>query len=314
MIVKGLASIIPSLRIWSLRGYVMEKTPLPTRYYYSVWLRHMVKAYQSKLNTSPRVVAEFGPGDSLGVGLCALLSGAERYIALDVVKYSAVDHNLQILEELIELFKKKEPIPGNLEFPHVTPVLDSYNFPDYLFANSTFESLLSETRISQIRNALVTMRPDPCSEIQINYIVPWNNLDKPFENAADMILSQAVLEHVSDLSDTYETMDRLLKRGGYMSHCIDFRSHNLSTKWNGHWSYPDVVWRMIVGKRPFLLNREPMSTHRRLLILNNLSIVHGEQIHSTLEPSLKLRAKRFQNLSNDDLTTMVWFVQAQKQQ
>jgi hypothetical protein len=314
MIVKGLASIIPRLRIWSLRGYVMEKTPLPSRYYYSVWLRHLVKAYHSKLNTSPRVVAEIGPGDSLGVGFCALLSGADRYIALDVVKYSSIEHNLHILEELIELFKKREPVPDNHEFPHIIPTLDSYEFPDYLFLNNRLNFLLSAKRTSQIRSALTNADKDSNSGIGINFIVPWDKLDSSYEGVADLIISQASLEHISFLSSAYENMSRLLKHGGYMSHCIDFRSHNLSIKWNGHWSYPDIIWRLIVGKRPFLINREPISIHQRLLKKNNFSVIHSEKTSSASEPSPKYLARKFKNFSNDDLTTMIWFVQLQKQQ
>jgi hypothetical protein len=312
MIIKGLASIFPPLRIWSLRGYVMEKTPLPSRYYYSVWLRHLVKAYHAKLDTAPRVVAEFGPGDSLGVGFCALLSGADRYIALDVVKYSAIEHNLKILEELLDLFRKREPVPDNIEFPQIIPYLDSYDFPDYLFVNNRLNFLLSDKRIAQIRNALINAYSDFNSGIRIDFVVPWDKLDGSYESVADMIISQAVLEHVSNLSDAYENMNWLLKRDGYISHCIDFRSHALSKKWNGHWSYPDIVWKLIVGKRPFLLNREPISTHKRLLIKNDFSIILGEQTPASSEPSLKYRANKFKNLSNEDLTTMIWFVQAQK--
>ena len=46
------------------------------RYCYGVWLRHMKMAREAGLDTNPRVVAELGPGDSLGIGLAALLAGA----------------------------------------------------------------------------------------------------------------------------------------------------------------------------------------------------------------------------------------------
>ena len=43
--------------------------------------------------------------------------------------------------------------------------------------------------------------------------------------SVDMILSQAVMEHVEHLEQTYEAMRHWLKPGGLASHAIDFKSH-----------------------------------------------------------------------------------------
>jgi hypothetical protein len=79
-------------------------------------------ASNNGLNTYPKVVAELGPGDSLGIGLAALVSGAEKYFALDVVEYTNIERNLKIFDELVTLFKNKEDIPGEQEFPEVRPI------------------------------------------------------------------------------------------------------------------------------------------------------------------------------------------------
>ena len=79
---------------------------------YSVWLRHLVKLKEAGSKNIPKRIIELGPGDSLGVGLAALLSGSDQYTALDVHKYSDIKSNLKIFDELIELFKKREPIPN----------------------------------------------------------------------------------------------------------------------------------------------------------------------------------------------------------
>ncbi len=45
-------------------------------YCYRIWLRHLVLADRAGLPTHPKVAAEIGPGDSLGTGIMALLTGA----------------------------------------------------------------------------------------------------------------------------------------------------------------------------------------------------------------------------------------------
>ena len=46
-------------------------------------------AYKNGLLYQPTTISELGPGDSLGIGLAGLISCANRYYALDVVKFAA---------------------------------------------------------------------------------------------------------------------------------------------------------------------------------------------------------------------------------
>ena len=67
-----------------------------SRYCYSVWLRHLVMAYENKLTQGlPGIVAELGPGRSLGTLLAALISGAHTCYAFDVVQYFDRKRNLK---------------------------------------------------------------------------------------------------------------------------------------------------------------------------------------------------------------------------
>lgn len=52
-----------------------------------------------------------------------------------------------------------------------------------------------------------------------------------------------------------------LRPGGYCSHVIDLSAHYLSPFWNGHWAYSDWQWKLVRGRREFLLNREPLRAH-----------------------------------------------------
>src|SRR5260370_28824009 len=116
--IVGRATYIPGLR--GLTGRWTGGT-VSARYCYSVWLRHLSILQRSGLPTAFKTMVELGPGDSLGIGLAALLSGVERYIALDVIQYPSDAQNLRIFGELIALFKDRAPIPDEAEFPPVLP-------------------------------------------------------------------------------------------------------------------------------------------------------------------------------------------------
>ena len=120
-------------------------------------------------------------------------------------------------------------------------------------------------------------------------------------------------EHVRDLGGTYDALARLLARGGVMSHQIDYRCHETAGKWNGHWAYSDRTWRVLQGRRPYLINREPHSAHVARMHHAGMRIVRelpGIDITGIRRAQL---AARFQGLSDADLTTRWAFVQAVKE-
>ncbi|MCK4625903.1 MAG: methyltransferase domain-containing protein, partial [Phycisphaerae bacterium] len=297
------------------------------RYCYSVWLRHLVMVHQSGLDTRPKVVAELGPGDSIGTGLAALLTGAETYYALDVVGYANTQANLNIFEELVSLFSERRPIPGRDEFPEITPQLTSCEFPREILSDDRLAEALVPSRIQEIRNALVrSTGVSPVNEknmaetamlrsedaIEIRYFAPWYDAGVIKPESVDMIFSQAVLEHVEDLGGTYEALYRWLKGGGFMSHQIDLSSHGLSKHWNGHWGYSPLTWKLIKGNRPWLLNREPYSTHRDLIEKNGFDIVSELKADDTSGIARNHLAARFAHFTDDDLITRTVYVLARK--
>ena len=56
-----------------------------------------------------------------------------------------------------------------------------------------------------------------------------------------------------------------LKPSGYISNQVDFKCHGTAPEWNGHWRYSDWMWRLVRGRRAYLLNRAPISAHLALL-------------------------------------------------
>jgi SAM-dependent methyltransferase len=303
---KGIATFVPGLdRYLSIGSGGTDSA----RYCYSIWLRHMVLASRNGLDANPTVIAELGPGDSLGIGISALLAGAEKYYALDVVRHADVRRNLAIFDQLVSLFRNRQDIPGHDEFPNARPALEDYRFPAQLLTDARLQASLATARLERIRASIENPQ---AGASMISYMVPWYDPSVLRRESVDVIYSQAVLEHVDDLRNTYQSMHSWLKPNGYLSHQIDFKSHGTAETWNGHWGHSDLMWGLIRGRRPYLLNREPYSTHVRMLEANGFRVLFEKKVNAASGLSRQQLAARFQALSDDDLATSSAFVQAAK--
>jgi SAM-dependent methyltransferase len=279
------------------------------RYCYSVWLRHATLARRNGLRELPKVVAEFGPGDSIGIGLAALVSGCGQYYGLDLVRHANAPRNAQIFDELVELFRSRAPIPGDDEWPNVAPKLERYDFPGDVFDEARLAVALDAGRLARIRASIADA---DASDSVVQYKVPWMDENVLAPGSVDLIYSQAVLEHVDDLDKAYRAMARWLKPGGFMSHVVDFKCHELADEWNGHWAYPDAVWKLIRGRRPFLLNREPHSTHLRLLRENGFQLACDVAMRSPNRLVRRWLPRRSRAFGDDDLSISGALIQAVK--
>jgi hypothetical protein len=281
------------------------------RYCYSVWLRHLVMMKNFKKNAGGCLgtVVEIGPGDSVGTGLAALLSGASRYIAVDVVRHANALQNIRVFEELVSLFTNRAPIPSNREFTEVKPHIDDLRFPASMLDDGWMERNLDSNRLQAIIDCL---RGAAKENPLFQYVDPAAASSVIAADSVDILFSQAVLEHVEDMQNVYRAGQIWLRPGGLVSHQIDFRSHGSSREWNGHWVYPDVVWRLIRGNRPYLLNREPCSTHLRLFTENGFQIVVEERLQLSTRLRRSQLATRFRKMPEQDLTTAGLYVVGQK--
>jgi hypothetical protein len=255
----------------------------------------------------PDTIAEIGPGKSLGVGMAALLSGANQYYALDVIRHAGETCNLRVFDELVALFENRtsRPKPG---WPDYSQHLDENLFPRHILSKSACEKNLAPERVSQLRSALKAL--DGSSSIR--YIVPWVSPDVIEAESVDFAFSTSVLAHVVDLRATYLAFYQWLKPGGLMSHQIDFRSHGLTPAWNGYRACSEFVWKLVCGKRPYLINREPLATHIQLMEEAGFEIVL--QLKKFREDGINRAqlSNRWKNISDDDLNCAQAFVQARK--
>jgi hypothetical protein len=280
------------------------------RYCYSVWLRHLVSACQHGIRSFPGAVVELGPGATLGVGLAAVISGARFYTALDVEGRAAGDWNTALFDYIVELFRRRAPIPAEDEFPLLGPPLDCYGFPDCWFGESDPDAALVETRLRALRRSLENL---DASDSPIRYIAPWQNDGLAIErNSADMVFSQSVMEFVPDLPETYRATACWLKPGGFVSHEIDYASPRTSIYWNGNWARTELTWKLTRGRRVWWGNREPHSTHIQLLRENGFEIVYQLPLRDSSGLPRHRLAARYSRLSDDDLATRVAYVLAVK--
>lgn len=277
------------------------------RYCYAVWMRHMAKAHEAGVWKMPARVAELGPGDSLGIGFCALLSGAEEYWALDVVEHANTATNLDLFEQLVALFQEKASIPDQREFPEVKPPLKDYAFPAHILTERHLRAALDSAHVAQLKGAIQRIGS---KGNRIRYVVPWQESTVIEPQSIDYIFSQAVLEHVADLEHTYRAMNLWLKPTGFMSHQIDFRCHGTADEWNGHWAYSDLVWHVLSRARPYLLNRQPHSVHGTMLQKAGFRVVLEHRFETPSRLSQRSLATRFRQISDQDLTTSGAFVVA----
>ncbi len=304
-LMRGMATFVPGAVRLFHRG---TGGTCSARYCYAVWLRHLVLAAElGLLDRPPRRVVEIGPGDSLGSGIAALLSGAEQYHALDAARFATAERNLMILEELVDLFRSHAPIPTSNELSEIKPNPPGYGFPTSLLTAEAIDGNLAAERLERIRSSIRS--PDRDGSM-IRYTVPGLTPGAVPAASADMILSQSALEYVEDLAHAFDLMSLWLAPAGFMSHQIDLKSIGHHDAWNGHWTYSDLEWAVIKGRRRYVINRQPVSAYLAVIGGAGLKVAHS--LATTLPSAIDRRAlaRRFAGLSDEDLTTGNLFVQA----
>jgi hypothetical protein len=224
-------------------------------------LRHLVLLKENALiekASDLKSVAEIGPGDSLGIGIAALLSGVRSYYAFDVIEHATLGRNMSVADQLASLFRCKEEIPHREpQFKNTAPRLTDYRFPAELF-DPPIKDFLIDERVDAVKSLLTG---STSGSMNIGYVVPWYQREPPMNGGLDLVYSQAVMEHVEDIEHAYAQMGAWLKPGGIISHQIDFKAHEMTKEWNGHWFIPERLWEFLLRGRKYSMNRLPMSAH-----------------------------------------------------
>jgi hypothetical protein len=248
----GLLSYLP----WTPASlYVGTGGTDSAEYCYAVWLRHLLYLQASGLESLPETVVELGPGDSIGVGLAAVACGVQRYVAVDVVEHAIAGRNLALLGRILELLRARAPMPGLDVFPEMTFVPPG-EFPAAMLTGAVLDAATAAGRSAWLAEQLRAGGGEAFC-----YRAPWHAEQVVAPGTVDLVMSQAVLEHVEALPGLYQASFQWLRPGGHASHQIDFRSHGLFPAWDGHWTCPPWLWRMFRGRREYLINRLPLGVH-----------------------------------------------------
>lgn len=306
---KGLLTFVPGL------GVVVPKkgtggSTSSALYCYGVWLKHLALLHNCGMGTVPDTIAELGPGESIGVGVAALLCGAKHYRGLDVVAHADTAANLAVVDELVALFKGRvaRPTRGWPDFDHL---LSSSLFPESILTEDALSRTLEPGRIANIKRAI--MQPGTVyGGISVQYFAPWYDPAIVSRGSCGLVFSHNVLECVDDLTESYCSIADWLAPGGYMSHQIDLGSYGSSSSWNGYRSYSELTWNIIQGRRPFRINREPASSHVAIAKSAGFRIERCEERIEENGLRIDQLAKRWKGMSDRDLTISGLFLQAAK--
>jgi SAM-dependent methyltransferase len=274
------------------------------RYCHTVWLRHLAVLRDHGIAPPAGTVVELGPGESQGLGLAALLTGARRTVGLDAAPFASPAANRDVFAGLVGLFRDGGRAAGNDEFPDVRPRVPVLPRPADLTDAATLTAALDADRVARIDAALATTGDDPASPV--GYRAPWDRASvAPGE--ADLVVSQAVLEYLpfepgnDAVDEAFAAMRRWLRPGGVISHQIDLASP-FGPEWNASWALGDLAWRVVRGRRT-IENRAPRSAYLAACARHGFEVLGAvADVAGTGVPAARL-APRFAALPAEDYAT-----------
>lgn len=146
----------------------------------------------------------------------------------------------------------------------------------------------------------------------IRYVAPWHDPRVVEPASVDYVLSHSTLEHVADLEHTYGSLAAWVTTGGVMSHQIDLTAHGAASEWDGYRAFGERTWKAMRGRRSFLINREPISTHLDLIEAAGFELIDVMKNYRDDGLESEDMATRWHALSDDDRRCAGAFVIARR--
>lgn len=297
-IITGLLSLVPG----AYEAFTKGPNPSTPAACYGVLFKHLCLMQRQGAPFVPQHIAEIGPGNSLGNGVLALLLGSESFVGLDVVPFALKRDEADVwVDSLVALLRQRAPLPNADGFPSLRPFLDASGFPCGV-GEATLACSLDPARIAAVRACLRAVGPNRAGRadgLSLDYRVPWEQLSAGQLGPFDAVFSHTVMQHVPDPAAVYGKVKDMLRQGGVMSHQINHDSHGMSHHWNGHWAYPDWLWRIALGHKPFLINRLPYGAHLAMVERTGMQVLTAMTNHRSDGLPADSLAPRFRSLGVD---------------
>ena len=203
--------------------FSVKPTVRPLDYGLKVIASRLNEAQLDKNYMKNKIFLEIAPGENFSGPIAAVILGASKGIGIDAFDYTKFDYNLLIAEDL---FAK---IP-----------------------------LSNAKQINILRDLNVFSKDTPSS--LFSYYAPYLSSDIS-KNSVDIIMSLSTMEHVLKPEQLYKNCFDWLKPGGIMIHKIDFSSHGMTRDWFGHHFLPEIIFKMMNGKKPSRINKWTEEAH-----------------------------------------------------
>jgi hypothetical protein len=312
-VAKGLATYVPFA--YRTFGQRQMSESVTADYCYHVWLKHLVLANSVTAMGVPGSVLEIGPGDCLGAGIAALLSGADSYTGVDARPFARTSaavaaHNLAVAKSLTEKLRKRSDARA-MGWPDFRSQLDETGFPSRLLDDAQLARSLDGSRLAEIMKSIRSFAAGG-GDRRISYHAPLQNSSDVAPASVDFIFSHAVLPHIADLKSVMARAYEWLRQNGVMSHQFGQDSCGITATWDGHRAFSERTWRVIVGARPFLLNRFPVSSILQIIDGAGFRVLKVERNYR--EPTLSRRdlSPAWRDQPDEELRTVGAMIHAMK--
>ncbi len=249
----------------------------------TVFHRHITALEPLRGNLLGADLLEIGPGSNLGVGLLALLAGANSAICLDI-----------------------EPMAQAADALYPALVKTAATYPDtYLVAPALLERARRD--------------PDGLARHllgRISYRAPVDIVKNTLPAASlDVICSHNCFEHFANPDRAIAQIARLLRPGGVTSHQIDLRDHRDFNRPLEFLAHSETIWRLTTSHLPNAVrHRWRASEYRAAFAKHELEVLYLEVSHqTTVTEAMRRRfARHFQAMDLDDLGILSLLLVARK--
>jgi SAM-dependent methyltransferase len=218
-----LARVMPEVyvRVTGETGRGREvSTPAETAQYFMQCMQDYLEVLEQPIEEmtafwSDKRVVEYGPGDIPGVALLLVGIGARSVLCVDRFPLVRFDEYQQtVIQELAGLLPDSEA-QGRMWACFVDP-----------------------------KDLSAGLREGP-----IRYAITESGLVGQ-RDIADIVISRAVLEHVNDLSATFDDMAAVLAPDGVAVHKVDLKSHGLHRRNRLDFlTWPDCLWQWMYSEK-----------------------------------------------------------------